>query len=185
MSLPKFWQPVIASLVVILIAFTLLGPSDTTTPTFADVPPQIVATPSLSESCPGGVCAVRGPCSTQADAMLAAPAASQVVESVSYSEPVYYTSAPAYTSSSVSYGSTGVSYSPSASTASYGSTGSVAYPAPMVSTQVYSTPVSYGSAGSSAYAPRTPVRNFVRAQPLRRLAAARPVRSVLRRAFCR
>lgn len=172
MRLPNFWQPVIACLVVILIAFTLLGPSDTTTPTFAEVPPQIVATPALSESCPGGVCAVRGPCSTQAAAMLAAPTASQVVESVnysvpavSYSEPVYYTSAPAY------------------SPTSYGSTGSVAYSAPMVST--YSTPVSYGSTGSVAYAPRTPVRNVVRSRPLRRLAAARPVRSFLGRVFCR
>ncbi len=64
------------------------------------------------------------------------------------------------------------------SVVSYGCTGSVAYSQPVV-TSTYSTVYesnSYGCTGSTAYATATPVRSFLRSQP---------VRSGLRRLFCR
>lgn len=52
---------------------------------------------------------------------------------------------------------------------SYGSTGSVA--------------TSYGSAGSAAYTASS--RSYVRGQPLRNVLKRQPVRSAVRRVFCR
>lgn len=167
----------IAALVVICLGYVLLHAPETTAQNGQYVQTEVVKVPTeekrtVREDGSVIICTETGCRFEPAPQMT-----QQVVSQPVYSQPVY--SQPVYTSTS--YGSNGTSYPAT----SYGSAGGATYYA------TSSPQASYGCAGTT----RAPVRRIVggtlrttarvATAPVRFVRNRQPVRSLLRRVFCR
>lgn len=162
----------IAALVVICLGYVLLHAPETTAQNGQYVQTEVVKVPTEEKRTvqPDGSVII---CTETGCRFEPAPQVTQqVVNQPVYSQPVY---------ASTSYGSNGTSYT----AASYGSAGSATYYA------TSSPQASYGCAGTT----RAPVRRIVggtlrttarvATAPVRFVRNRQPVRSLLRRVFCR